>query len=123
MDCQPVIKKVEAQMELSDSVLAMGEELIPGIMDGLEKDGVTFGENRMIGFISHLFNLIVRLEKGEHLPELDPAVLEQLEPDAMAISNRAMRSVEERYGTEPDPAETALTAIHVQTAMALKHKN
>lgn len=112
------VKDVEQRLELAAEYREAVEKHIPGLMEDLEKRGVTFDENGSIGVISHAIALVKRLETGEKVKELDGDVLSQLEEEAIEISRQALVPIESAYGVKVDDSELALLTIHVQTAIA-----
>ena len=116
------VKDVEQRLELPAQYHQAVEKHIPGLMEGLEKRGVTFDENGSIGVISHAIALVKRLETGEKVKELDGDVLSQLEEEAIDISRQVLKPIEAAYGVKVDDSELALMTIHVQTAIAKMEK-
>jgi len=112
------VKDVEQRLELAAEYREAVEKHIPGLMEDLEKRGVTFDENGSIGVISHAIALVKRLETGEKVKELDGDVLSQLEEEAIGISRQVLVPIESAYGVKVDDSELALLTIHVQTAIA-----
>ena len=116
------VKDVEQRLGLPAQYHQAVEKHIPGLMEDLEKRGVTFDENGSIGFISHAIALVKRLETGEKVKELDGDVLSQLEEEAIDISRQVLKPIEAAYGVKVDDSELALMTIHVQTAIAKMEK-
>lgn len=116
------VKDVEQRLELPAQYHQAVEKHIPGLMEDLEKRGVTFDENGSIGVISHAIALVKRLETGEKVKELDGDVLSQLEEEAIDISRQVLKPIEAAYGVKVDDSELALMTIHVQTAIAKMEK-
>lgn len=116
------VKDVEQRLELAAEYHEAVEKHIPGMIEDLEKRGVTFDENGSIGVISHAIALIKRLETGEKVKELDGDVLSQLEEEAIELSRQALEPIEKAYSVKVDDSELALLTIHVQTAIAKMEK-
>ena len=116
------VKDVEQRLELPAQYHQAVEKHIPGLMEDLEKRGVTFDENGSIGVISHAIALVKRLETGEKVKELDGDVLSQLEEEAIDISRQVLEPIEAAYQVKVDDSELALMTIHVQTAIAKMEK-
>lgn len=116
------LAKVRSQMELPDRVADTAVELSEQALLLIEQEGVSFEEYSQIGFLSHLFNMTLRMEQREHLAPIDADVMEQLESEPLRIADRAAAIWTERFGDTVDDAERALIAIHLQTAIMKQNK-
>ncbi len=114
-----VIELLRRQLSLSDEVILEVKEEILQVERFVGERQIIFGSDYAIGFYSHMYSLISRLKKKEHLELDDLSIKDGLDETAFSIADELVGTLSKRYGLSTNVSEVCLVAIHVQTAMEM----
>lgn len=118
MDSQDLFHDIYRRAEADRRKVGHYEYVVRRAMARMRENGVVIQGDFLPPFLNHMVMMLMRLESGEHLPDMGAEALEGMSEKALAVTDQVLDIVESFYG-RPDDAERVLIAIHIQTALDL----
>lgn len=113
-----LIKDLETKLvNTNPKYIQDGEKYLLKILDFLNKKGITFNEDTIIGLGSHIFALIGRIKEHEEMIDLGDDALSEIDKNTYKLAQDITQMIEKDENVKLVKSETLLIAIHIQNAI------
>lgn len=111
-----IAEAIKREINIETAELSDFQQLLEAAVGGTQKCNLHMTEERWLGLGLHLVSTLRRVKKGETLPTVDNAMLEQVDSDMQELSRDVLSAVQATYACRRDATEVLLLAVHFAAA-------
>lgn len=112
-----IIATLQQKLEIGPDEMPKMEHILQQVKEVIDRNEIHFKENPEIVFYAHIVNFVRRLEAGEELSVETEEYRKEIDDVIYELAQEIVTKICDQCGSEMDPAEIILVAIHIQATL------
>lgn len=112
-----IIATLQEKLDITPEELPQMERILEEVREIIDRNEIHFKENPEIVFYAHIVNFVRRLEAKEALSVETAEYRKEIDDAIYEMAEEIVTLICEHCGSEMDPAEVILVAIHIQATL------
>lgn len=114
---QNIMDELSQQVEIQSHEQLDVKQLLNDLIDKAQSMNIPLTHERLLGIGNHLLFFIRRVASLEHLPEVAPAMVEQISLQIKEAVQQILETYAQNRNYEVDDTELVLLSVHFQAAI------